>query len=267
MEYGARTDVGRVRENNEDSFRLAPEMNLFVLSDGMGGLSCGEIASRMATEAIISHCHEAQANPSLALIGPAIEGASVASNRLASAVRFANRAIRKAAKENDFRSRMGATIVAAWLADGRLSLAHVGDSRAYCFSDGRLEQLTNDHSFVAEQVRQGMLASEEAGRSTLQNVLLRALGIDEEVDVEVDEFLLGEEDAILLCSDGLTHELSDAQIAAVLEESDEAQEAADRLVELANQAGGDDNITVIVMRMTPRSAGAFARIGRLLGIS
>ena len=263
MDYGARSDAGRVRENNEDSLCLAAEMNLFVLSDGMGGQASGEVASHLATESIVAHCREAEENPSLPMIGKRIEGVSEGTNRLASAVRLANQLIREAAEEIPEQRGMGGTVVAVWFADARMSLAHVGDSRIYRLRSGELEQLTQDHSFVAEQVRRGFMSEEEAGTSALQNVLLHALGVEEEVAVAVDEQLLMEGDTILLCSDGLTRELTDAQIAGVLGDAEEAQEAADRLVDLANQAGGEDNISCIVVRHAPKPVGAMARIGRL----
>ena len=262
MEFGARSDTGRVRENNEDSFRLAPELNLFVLCDGMGGQASGEVASKLAAETIVAHCREAETNPELPLVGEQIDGASKAANRLASAVQLANRAVHQAAKQNEAQTGMGATVVAVRFTDERMTIAHVGDSRAYRLRNGELELLTQDHSFIAEQVRHGLMTAEEASQSKLQNVLLRALGIEPDVEVEISEELLMEGDAVLLCSDGLTHELSDEQIAAALCDAEEAQEAASRLVELANQAGGGDNITVIVLRHAPKFAGAMAKIGR-----
>jgi serine/threonine protein phosphatase PrpC len=135
MEAGARSDTGRVRENNEDSFRLAPELNLFVLSDGMGGLESGERASRMATEIVLTHCREAQADASIAVFGKQIEGVGEVCNRLASAVRLANQEIFHAAQEVGGKGGMGATIVAVRFLDDRACIAHVGDSRAYLFRD------------------------------------------------------------------------------------------------------------------------------------
>jgi PPM family protein phosphatase len=262
MEFGARSDVGRVRENNEDSFGLAPELNLFVLSDGMGGLDSGERASRLAVEILIAHCRDAEANPALAVFGSHIEGVSEASNRLASAVRLANREIYEAAQELGGKGNMGATMVAVRCLPDRLCIAHVGDSRAYLLRKGQFDQLTEDHSFVAEQVRRGILKAEEAGRSKMQNVLTRALGVDHHVEVDVTEELLMEEDVYLLCSDGLFRELSEQQIAGVLSESSGAQDSADRLVELAIQAGGGDNITAIVLRYASKQNGALSKIGR-----
>jgi serine/threonine protein phosphatase PrpC len=265
MDFGARSDRGCIRENNEDSYLLAPEMSLFVLSDGMGGLESGEVASHLAVGAVLSHCREAEGNPSTPLTGAPTDGVSAASNRLASAVRLANRVVHRAAQAKSARmlnGAMGATLVAVRFTGERMSLAHVGDSRAYRLRGDDLEQLTQDHSFVAEQVRQGRMTEREADESALQNVLIRALGIDPEVDVDVTEELVMENDTILLCSDGLTRELSDRQINGVLAEADDAQEAADRLVDMAKQAGGGDNITAIVLRQAPKPVGAFARIGR-----
>ncbi|MGH9756254.1 MAG: PP2C family protein-serine/threonine phosphatase, partial [Candidatus Acidiferrales bacterium] len=146
MEFGARSDTGRVRANNEDSLSLAPELNLFVLCDGMGGYACGEVASRLAADTIAAHIRERASNPSLPLCGPSISGVSDAANRLASAVRLANRAIFDASRKiapsaNDTHNpsaagRMGSTVVAALFGDECMSLVHVGDSRAYRLRSG-----------------------------------------------------------------------------------------------------------------------------------
>jgi PPM family protein phosphatase len=262
LDWGVRSDTGQIRENNEDSFQLAPELGLFVLSDGMGGQASGEVASRLATEIVIARCREAEPDPSLPQIGGPLAGLSSKSNRLASAIRRANIEIREAAQKKPEWRGMGATIVTAWIEDDRMSLAHVGDSRAYRFRSGQLDQLTRDHSFVAEQVRRGLLTQKEAEASNLQNVLLRALGAEAEIDVDLEEELFLEGDTILLCSDGLTRELSDSEIATVLNDTEDAQAAADQLVDLANLAGGEDNTTVIVLRRAAKPVGAFERIGR-----
>jgi PPM family protein phosphatase len=262
MEFGARSNTGQVRKNNEDSLAMSPEMKLFVVSDGMGGLASGEIASRLAVETVLEHCRESDSNSALALIGERIEGVSQTSNRLASAVRLANQVIQQVAREEATHRGMGATIVAVRFEDERFSVAHVGDSRVYRLRDDHLEQLTQDHSLVAEQVRQGEMTDREAGDSNLQNVLVRALGIDAEVEADVTEELWMEGDTILLCTDGLTREVSDSQIVTVLLDTQNAQEAADRLVDLANQAGGHDNITALVLRPSSPGTGAFGRIGR-----
>ena len=267
IQAGACTDTGRIRKNNEDSYRLAPELGLFVLSDGMGGLAAGELASRLTVDTIVEHCREAEGDPSLTFTGNPMPDVMEVSNRLADAIHLANRAVREAGKKRAQDSNpaaMGATVVAARISEGRVSLAHVGDSRAYRLRRGTLEQLTQDHSFVAEQVRSGVITEQEAKRSNLQNVLTRALGVESRVEVDILEELVLEGDTLLLCSDGLTRELSDSQIAAVLNDGGDAQEAAGRLVDFANQAGGGDNITAVVLRFGPKpTIGALGRVGRL----
>ena len=262
IEFGAQSDCGRARENNEDCFRAVPELGLFVLSDGMGGQASGEIASRMVCDTVVERCRAAAQNPAVDPRAGYDGGICEAGNRLAGAIRLANSAVRSAAHENAAYSGMGATVVAVMLSDERAIITHVGDSRAYRLRNGHLEQLTRDHSFVAEQVQQGLLSEQEAAQSNLQNVLMRAVGPDAEVQVEVTEELFADGDTLLLCSDGLTKGVSDADIARTLALLDDPQEAAQRLIEMANDAGGSDNITVIVLCNTPKLAGAFQRIGR-----
>ena len=188
------------------------------------------------------------------------------SNRLASAIRLANGAVQQAALERGALNGMGATVVAVQFAGDRMSVAHVGDSRVYRLRGDKFEQLTDDHSFVADQVRQGNMTEAEASGSNLKNILLRALGVEPEVEVDTRDELLKENDTILLCSDGLTRDLSDAQIAAVLAVTEDPQEAADRLVQLANEAGGGDNITAIVLRPDGKPTGTLGRLSRWLKV-
>ena len=263
LEFGAQSDRGCVRENNEDSYCAAPDLNLFVLSDGMGGLDCGEVASRLTVDTILEHCRKGQASASFPFTGLRIDGVSELTNRLASAVRVANHAVHSAAQHSAISRPMGATVVAVQFADERMSLANVGDSRVYRLRGEDFEQLTHDHSFVAEQMRQGRMTAQEADSSKLHNVLIRALGVDPEVEVDASEELVLEGDTVLLCSDGLTRELSDSQISAVLRETEDAQEATERLIDLAKQAGGGDNITAIVLRPAARLVGALGRVSRL----
>ena len=260
IDASARTDLGRVRKNNEDAFRIEPELDLYVLSDGMGGQAHGEVASAMAIETIVEHCRESKNDPDMTLLGNSRPDLCGRTNRLMSAVRMANRRIFDAATENPAHEGMGATIVAAWLDDRRMSLVHVGDSRAYLLRGGSLEQLTADHSLVAEHVRRGTMTPQEAETSQLQNILVRALGTQDQVEVDADEQMLLEGDTVLLCSDGLTHMVSDPEIASVLTTLEPAQAAADRLVQLANEYGGLDNVTVIVIRALPEAVGLVARL-------
>jgi protein phosphatase len=154
---------------------------------------------------------------------------------------------------------MGATIVAAWIDAQRLSLAHVGDSRAYLLRAGSMDQLTADHSLVAEKVRVGILTPQEADASELQSVLTRAVGTNGAVEVDTDEQVLLVGDFLLLCSDGLTRMVTDPEIASTLLTSSTAQESADRLIDLANENGGVDNVTVVVLRVVEKSTGILER--------
>lgn len=257
IEVGAHTDQGRVRTNNEDAFRIDEDLHLFVLSDGMGGAAHGEVASAMAVETVMAHCIEAENNRAAPLFIEPRPDLNEQTNRLASAVTVANRKIFDSGAASAEHKGMGATVVAARLVGPRLSLVHVGDSRAYLLRAGALEQLTADHSLVAEHVRRGVMTPQEAETSTLQSVLVRSLGADEQVEPEANEQMLIEGDTLLLCSDGLTRMVTDPEIASTLMTVEDAQAAADRLVEIANDYGGEDNVTVIVVRARSGGSGLF----------
>jgi len=242
------TDVGRVRTNNEDSFRILEALHLFVLSDGMGGEAHGEVASSMAVESIVNYCAEAKDDSGMTLDGAPGEHWAEKTKRLQSAVFLANSRIYQSAQKNPEQRGMGATLTAAWFDNGRLSIAHVGDSRAYLLRGGTLLQLTSDHSLVAEQVRRGIITPQEAEASEMQSVLLRALGAHSEVEVDVDEVGIYPRDVLLLCSDGLTRMVTEPEIAGSLQAETDPTSAARKLIELANERGGVDNVTVIVAR-------------------
>jgi PPM family protein phosphatase len=255
---GGATDVGRVRSNNEDCFRLVQPLNLFVLSDGMGGEAHGEIASALAVETVVKYCMETDSNASAPLYGNPPAGLSAQTKRLLSAVHLANRNIYKSAQDHPEQAGMGATLTALWISGDALSIAHVGDSRAYLLRNGTLQQLTNDHSLVAEQVRRGIISASEAEQSEMQSVLLRALGTQAEVEVDAEEQALFPRDLLLLCSDGLTRMVTDPEIAGTLQAETDPQKAAERLIALANETGGVDNISVIVIRLENESKGWFS---------
>lgn len=248
IEIGARTDIGRVRKNNEDCLQVEPSLNLCVLSDGMGGEAHGEVASLLAVNTVIDHCRLAAKGHDAPFLGERRSDLSDKTNQLACAIRLANRAVFDMAGANPEQKGMGATVVAVWIDTQRLSLAHVGDSRAYLLRQGVLDQLTADHSLVAEKVRIGIMTPQEANESELQSVLTRAVGATESVEVDADEQALIDGDMLLLCSDGLTRMVNDSVISATLASSASAQAAADRLIELANEGGGVDNVSAIVVR-------------------
>lgn len=259
---GGATDVGCMRANNEDCFRIVTPMSLFVLSDGMGGAAHGEIASALAVETVVKHCLEAEDNPAAPMFGDIRPAWSDKTKRLSSAVHLANKKIFESSEERPEQKGMGATLTAAWIDGPRLSIAHVGDSRAYLLRSGGLQQLTSDHSLVAEQVRQGILTAAEAETSDMQSVLLRALGSQQQVEVDAEELMLFPHDIVLLCSDGLTRMVTEPEIAGTLQVETNAEQAATRLIALANDAGGTDNITVLVIRLDTESKGWFSWLRR-----
>jgi PPM family protein phosphatase len=242
------SDVGRVRTNNEDSFRIVEALNLFILSDGMGGEAHGEVASAMAVDVINKFCASEKEHSGATVLDEAPSSISSQTRRLKQAVAQANFQIFQSAQKNPEQRGMGATITALWLKETLLSIAHVGDSRAYLLRNGNLQQLTNDHSLVAEQVRRGLITPQQAEESEMQSVLLRALGAHPEVEIDVDEVEIVPRDVLLLCSDGLTRMVTEPEIAGALQAETVPSASAERLIALANENGGIDNVTVIVVR-------------------
>jgi len=260
---GGVTDLGRVRSNNEDSFRIVEPLNLFILSDGMGGEAHGEIASSLAVDTIEKICSSSKGDAQVTLNGTSTsENWTEPTRVLQNAVFQANFSIYQSSQEHPERRGMGATLTAGWINGSKLSLAHVGDSRAYLLRTGNLQQLTNDHSLVAEQVRRGIITPQQAEESDMQSVLLRALGAHPEVDVDLDEFDLFPRDVLLLCSDGLTRMVIEPEIAGTLQAETDPEKAAQKLVDLANERGGLDNVTVIVARLQDESKGWFSWLRR-----
>ncbi len=240
---GAKTDVGRTRKNNEDNFLVMEKPRLLLVADGMGGHASGEIASRMAVETI-RNFFDSGGRKGLQ-IGAYDEDYSEATNRLGSAIRFANMAIHEAAAANPAWQGMGTTVVAGILSDRRLSIAHVGDSRLYLIRAGGIEQLTDDHSVVAEQVKRELISRDEARKSEMKSILTRALGTEAEVDVDLCEMTMSDEDILILCSDGLSNMVTDEDLLSMVSSSKDPDAACAALVDLANSNGGKDNITVV----------------------
>ena len=259
---GGVSDVGRLRTNNEDCFRIVEPLQLFVLSDGMGGEAHGEVASALAVETVTKHCLEGQENHAAPLFGDPQAGLNDRTRRLASALHLANKNIFESAERHPDQRGMGATLTAAWIDGAKLSIAHVGDSRAYLLRSGTLQQLTSDHSLVAEQVRRGIITAAEAEESQMQSVLIRALGAQSDVEVDAEEHPLFVRDILALCSDGLTRMVTEPEIAGTLQAETNPTRAAEKLVALANEYGGVDNVTVIVVRLEPGSRGWFSWLRR-----
>ena len=233
------TDVGRQRQSNEDSFFEAPP--LFAVADGMGGARAGEVASRMAVEAFES--------------SPAPDSDPEA--ELVTIARAANRQIYELAHSDEAYRGMGTTLTAVMVSGREVTVGHVGDSRLYRLRDDEFERLTTDHSLVEELVRKGRIAPEEAETHPQKSIITRALGVESDVEVDTLTCAANDGDVYLICSDGLTGMLSEAEVAEVLRSRDSLEGAARHLIEAANQAGGRDNITVVLFRLadTGKDAG------------
>jgi PPM family protein phosphatase len=230
-EQYAGTDTGRQRRANEDS--LLARSPLFVVADGMGGAQAGEVASRIAVEAF-KHGLDDPAEPELALSSLALE---------------ANSRIHELSHSNAEQAGMGTTLTAVYVGEREVAIAHVGDSRAYCLRDGELLRLTDDHSLVDELVRQGRLTPEEAVEHPQRSVITRALGPEVVVEVDTRSFRARAGDVYLLCSDGLTTMVGEALLADVLRGHPRLKDAGEALIAAANEAGGRDNITVVLLRL------------------
>lgn len=250
IRYAARTDVGRQRELNEDSVFVSP--HVFVVADGLGGHKGGEVASALAIETI---------SP-LAELTP-----SESAGQLSAAIFSANRTILGRARSDAAVAGMGTTITAVVIDGPKAHLAHVGDSRAYLIRHGGIEQLTEDHTMVGRLVREGRLSPEEAERHPQRSMLTRALGSESSVRVDESQIPLLAGDRLLLCSDGLTNMLSDAEIGQHVRDGKDLQEICDALIDAANARGGIDNITAALIEMPNTLEGSDPAAIRSVGSS
>ena len=238
----SKTDPGRARENNEDSVAFDAATQLGVLADGMGGYNAGEVASGMATAFIKSEMarwlSEAGKQANTREIRRALE----------ICVDNANRSVFNAAISNAQYSGMGTTLVVAVFQDAKVLLGHIGDSRCYRFRNGELTQVTKDHSLLQEQIDAGLLTLEQAATSSHKNLVTRALGVEDAVLLELNELAVEAGDLFLMCSDGLSDMANDAEIATVLDSQMPMAQKADQLISLANEHGGRDNISVLLIQ-------------------
>jgi protein phosphatase len=234
------SDVGRCRESNEDNYLCEPSLGLYAVADGMGGHAAGEIASQLAVDALIETIagngagrHEFEAT-----------------ERLREAVTEANRRICESIETHDEQRGMGTTVVVMLAQNDQAFIGHVGDSRAYLFRDGELSRLTVDHSWVSEQVRAGLLTDDAAKHHPMRNIVTRALGSRAQVLVDLQENQMRPGDLYLLCSDGLNAMLGDDEIRDTLNSrADDPEGACRALVDAANARGGEDNTTVVIVRV------------------
>jgi protein phosphatase len=230
------SDVGRRRAANEDHYALAPELGLYLVADGLGGHVAGQIASGLAAEAALRTIRT-------------LEGTGMTlAEKLRYAVIAANREVNETARRRRELAGMGTTLVALLAQEGRAALAHVGDSRAYLVRGDRIRQLTDDHSLVGELLRRREISADAAREHPQRHVLTRAVGVRPSVEPDLAELTPEESDVFLLCSDGLTGHVRDEEIAQAVSGGADPQEAVDALIALANERGGEDNITVAIVR-------------------
>jgi protein phosphatase len=266
IEFAELTDTGRVRDHNEDAIGSDPDIGLMVLADGMGGYNAGEVASGIAVQIVSELATEGAGRENRDEIDPH-SGLMRQSIVLRDAVYRANKIIFQTAQSQTHCEGMGTTIVACMFYDNKVSVAHVGDSRAYRLRSGVFEQLTLDHSLLQELVDRGFYSEEEAQRSTNRNYVTRALGVEPTVEVEVHEYEVLPDDVYLLCSDGLPDMVEDEDIHLTISTFDASLDIVGKqLIELANDQGGRDNVSVqlaqIIMPFAARK-GIFAKLARM----
>jgi serine/threonine protein phosphatase PrpC len=240
------TDVGLVRKNNEDNFGYDLRHGIFVVCDGMGGQQAGELASKIAVDTVLDYFRQ-NARDVIPVGGTSFEAVSDRAVGLANAIQLANQAIHEAAAQDLRHAGMGCTIVAVSVEGDLFSIANVGDSRIYLIRENNLTQLTNDHSLVMEQVRRGMMTMEEAATSKAQNVIVRALGIDDSVEPDLEDHQFTAGDVLLLCSDGLSRYVTEEKMIEAVRKESSLDEACAELIAAAKTGNSDDNITCLLV--------------------
>jgi len=242
LRFAAGTDIGLIRDTNEDYYRIIHESSqdayAFIIADGMGGHSCGEIASRMAVEYISDIVERS---------GSSLFSCLNIGEEIKKLLKEANINVFEASLSNPEASGMGTTLTMAVIARGKVTVAHVGDSRLYMARSGSLRQITEDHSFIRELIKKGTLTREEAESHPRKHVITRAIGTSRELEVDILELEAEKGDIFLLCTDGLTNMISEDEIYRVIIDN-EPEKACAELIEAAKSKGGEDNITVIVIK-------------------
>lgn len=248
IEAAGETNVGRRRNHNEDNFAILAEFGLFIVADGMGGHACGEVASKMAIDTMQEFFNDTAEDPERTWPYKLDRTKGYEENRLIMGVKLANLRIHEAALRDAKKKGMGTTFAAIFVLTTGVFVAHVGDSRVYRFRDQKLEILTEDHSLLNEYIKMGRLTQDEIERFPHKNVIMRALGMKDtvKVDTRLEEPRAG--DIVLICSDGLCGPVTDPEMAQILAENSEIKVAAAKLIERANQNGGPDNITCVLVR-------------------
>ncbi|MCC6521110.1 MAG: Stp1/IreP family PP2C-type Ser/Thr phosphatase [Polyangiaceae bacterium] len=250
IEVAGETNVGRKRNHNEDNFALMPEYGLYVVADGMGGHASGEVASKLAIDSLHEFLRETADDPERTWPYKMDRSKGYEENRLITGVKLANLRIYEAAQRDGKKRGMGTTYVSLFAAEDGVFIAHVGDSRCYRFRAGRLEPMTEDHSLLNDYIKMKRLTPEEIENFPHKNVIVRALGMKDTVKVDTRYEQPQPMDTFLLCSDGLSGPVPDDQITEILGTHGDIKVAGSKLIERANENGGPDNITVVLVRWT-----------------
>jgi len=251
LEAVGQSDVGRRRKLNEDSIVVDTETNLYAVCDGMGGHNAGEVASRMAVESLASFIEKSHREKEITWPYGLDVNLSYDGNRIKTAIKLANKRVYKAADNREEYTGMGTTVVASVVSGNLISIGWAGDSRGYLFRNGVLTQLTRDDSWVSAAWAEGILSASEIEKHPLRNVITKAVGAKETIDTDVVEHRFQSGDIAMLCSDGLHSMINDEQIlAAVTPFPASLSEAAAKLIAAANEAGGKDNVSVVLVRYT-----------------
>ncbi|MGK4001351.1 Stp1/IreP family PP2C-type Ser/Thr phosphatase [Sorangium sp. So ce1036] len=244
------TNVGRKRNHNEDNFGIMVEYGLFMVADGMGGHASGEVASKMAVDAMQDFFAQTQDDPERTWPYKMDRSKGYEENRLITGIKLANLRIYETAQREAKKRGMGTTFVGIFTANDGVYVAHVGDSRVYRFRDGKLEMLTEDHSLLNDYIKMKRLTPEEIANFPHKNVIVRALGMKDTVKVDTRFEVPQLNDTYILCSDGLSGPVPDAEMAQILAEHQDIQVATSKLIERANENGGPDNVTCVLVRWT-----------------
>jgi len=245
--YGI-SNVGMKRSQNEDSYLINDELSLYMVADGMGGHLGGEYASKLAVTTVEEIVRTLRFDPECTQIRGVNTEEANPSDQLTHAIQEAGRRIHDQALFDENLRGMGTTAVAAMFCDPTLYVANVGDSRAYLIREGKISQMTEDHSLVSEQVKAGMISQKDARGHKLKNIITRSVGYQEEVDIDVVAHPMKPGDKVLMCSDGLSNLVEDEELESIVDKFD-LQEACEKLVNYANSRGGDDNITVLILQV------------------
>jgi len=267
VEVAGATDPGCVRRNNEDNFAVEADLGLLVVADGMGGHNSGEVASDIACKTVVEQARRMLGGDKILIPEGGTPGLTPRSRQLEFFVKSANEMIYEKGRAFPKDAGMGTTVVAAVVDSKSLTVAHVGDSRLYLWRRGELTQLTEDHSLVGEQVKRGVITADQAARSPQQNILTRALGAEKGVQVDVADHPLMPGDVVLLATDGLSKMVVDADVAAVIAESQDPQKIVETLIARSRAAGGVDNIAVVVAKVPAAGGGGAVKnlVSRLFG--